>query len=200
MRGDWRAAALAAAAGLALQLLVGCERELRRDHPPPPPSLGALPRTSSLHAGPAASGSAGVAAPEPAAAASEAPLAPAAYVANADAVSQGQRWYRWFNCNGCHAQGGGDSGPPLMDNRWRYGGEPAQIVASIRQGRPNGMPSFEGRITDEQLWQLAAYIRSMGGELRSDVAPGRSDSLTGTLPPQRREPEPARREAPPVQR
>lgn len=34
------------------------------------------------------------------------------YEENAYHISQGQRLYIWFNCNGCHANGGGDSGPP----------------------------------------------------------------------------------------
>lgn len=137
---------------------------------------------------------------EAAAAASNAHAArptPAGFEENAYAVTQGKRWYRWFNCNGCHAQGGGDSGPPLMDGHWRYGGSAAQIVATLRQGRPNGMPAFEGRMTDEQLWQLAAYVRSMSGQLRTDVAPGRSDGLSGPLPEQRRDDETPKPEAPP---
>jgi cytochrome c oxidase cbb3-type subunit 3 len=125
---------------------------------------------------------------------------PPGFEANAYAVSQGKRWYRWFNCNGCHAQGGGGSGPPLMDEQWRYGGSAAQIVATLRQGRPNGMPSFEGRMTDEQLWQLAAYVRSMSGQLRTDVAPGRSDGLSGPLPETRRDDEKPRPEAVPKAR
>jgi cytochrome c oxidase cbb3-type subunit 3 len=125
---------------------------------------------------------------------------PPGFEENAYAVSQGKRWYRWFNCNGCHAMGGGGSGPPLMDDQWRYGGSAAQIVATLRQGRPNGMPSFEGRMTEEQLWQLAAYVRSMSGQLRTDVAPGRSDGLSGPLPETRRDDETPRAEAVPKAR
>ena len=35
----------------------------------------------------------------------------------------GQEALRWFNCSGCHGNGGGGSGPPLMDDIWIYGGE-----------------------------------------------------------------------------
>ena len=122
------------------------------------------------------------------------------YEENAFHISQGQRFYVWFNCNGCHAMGGGDSGPPLIDGQWRYGGSAAQIVATLRQGRPNGMPSFEGRMTEEQLWQLAAYVRSMSGQLRTDVAPGRSDGFSGPLPESRRDDEKLQAEAPPKAR
>jgi cytochrome c oxidase cbb3-type subunit 3 len=79
-------------------------------------------------------------------------------------------------------------GPPLMDDQWRYGSEPAQIVATIVEGRINGMPSFAGRIPEDQLWQLAAYVRSMSGLVSGDVASGRNDGLTTGKPEQSRKP------------
>jgi cytochrome c oxidase cbb3-type subunit III len=99
------------------------------------------------------------------------------YEENAYHVSEGKRLYQWFNCVGCHANGGGGMGPPLMDDTWIYGGEIQNIAATILQGRPNGMPSFRGRIPEDQVWQLAAYIRSMPRYVRKDVAPGRSDDM-----------------------
>src|SRR4051812_6887245 len=33
------------------------------------------------------------------------------YDGNAWSVAQGKRLYVWFNCNGCHAMGGGGMGP-----------------------------------------------------------------------------------------
>ena len=80
-------------------------------------------------------------------------------------MSQGKQLFTWFNCTGCHANGGGGSGPPLMDDNWIYGGSIENIVATIREGRPNGMPSFRGRIPDDQIWEIAAYVRSMGGNV-----------------------------------
>jgi cytochrome c oxidase cbb3-type subunit III len=110
---------------------------------------------------------------------------------NAYSVSEGKRLFRRYNCNGCHGSGGGSMGPALMDDKWVYGHEAESIFASIVQGRPNGMPAFGGRIPENQVWQLAAYVRSMSGQLRKDVAPGRGDSM------QSREPESARdREVP----
>jgi cytochrome c oxidase cbb3-type subunit 3 len=110
--------------------------------------------------------------------------------ANAYAVNQGKRLFRWYNCSGCHSGGGGGNmGPPLMDREWRYGHAPQAIYASIVEGRPNGMPAFGGRIPDDQLWQIVAYVRSLSGQLRKDVAPSRSDSLSGAAPENERDQE-----------
>src|SRR5207244_5065136 len=50
------------------------------------------------------------------------------------AVAQGKQWYRWYNCVGCHAQGGGAIGPALMDDQWIYGSKPDEIFATIMEG------------------------------------------------------------------
>ncbi|HEY8580158.1 MAG TPA: c-type cytochrome [Beijerinckiaceae bacterium] len=99
------------------------------------------------------------------------------YEDNAYHVAQGKKHYSSFNCAGCHGHGGGGSGPPLMDAAWIYGGSIENIVRTIQEGRPNGMPSFRGRIAEEQIWQLAAYVRSMGRHVRKDVAPSRNDDM-----------------------
>ena len=96
---------------------------------------------------------------------------------NAYALAEGKRLFSWYNCVGCHAQGGGGSGPALMDDVWIYGSEPANIFATIVEGRPNGMPSFGGHIPDEQVWQLVAYVRSMSGLVPKDAAPSRNDDI-----------------------
>ena len=103
-------------------------------------------------------------------------------------LAQGKLYYRWFNCTGCHAQGGGAIGPALMDENWIYGKDPEAIFATLMEGRPNGMPSYRGRIPEEQAWQIVAYVRSMSGLVASDVAPNRSDTLLGAPPESLREP------------
>jgi cytochrome c oxidase cbb3-type subunit 3 len=92
-------------------------------------------------------------------------------------VSQGKKLFGWFNCNGCHANGGGGSGPALMDDVWIYGSSIENIAASIREGRPNGMPTFRGKIPEDQIWQIAAYVRALGGFVASDVATSRHDQM-----------------------
>lgn len=182
---------------IALLALAGCEREQRRlNSPPSAASAAGSSQMSALHAGPAASAaSAATTAQLPASdAASTAPsdvyLRASSFnphEENAYAVSQGKRLFRWYNCNGCHSNGGGGMGPALMDDQWIYGHEAPQIVATILQGRPNGMPSFAGRIPEDQAWQIAAFIRSMSGQLRTDVAPNRGDTLSAGPPESRRD-------------
>ena len=170
-----------------LALLAACEREQRSfgttmGNPGSPRSE---PRTSANQ--PAVSLQGGVRAPSGTG---------SPYDGNAYGVSQGKRLYRWYNCNGCHANGGGGMGPPLMDAEWRYGSAPDEIYRSIVQGRPNGMPSFGGHIPDDQVWQIVAYVRSMSGQLRKDVAPSRSDSLSPGEPENARQRETPRPEQP----
>lgn len=110
------------------------------------------------------------------------------YEENAYHISQGQKLYHWFNCDGCHANGGGDSGPALMDDRWIYGGSIENIVQTIREGRPNGMPSFRGKIPDDQIWEIAAYVRSMARYTPKTASPARRDAMSPGPAEQRRPP------------
>jgi cytochrome c oxidase cbb3-type subunit III len=103
------------------------------------------------------------------------------YEENAYQLAQGQRLYAWYNCAGCHANGGGGMGPPLMDETWVYGSEPEQIYATIMQGRPNGMPSWAGRIPEAQVWQIVSYVRAMSGLVPQNVRSSRPDHMM-TLP------------------
>ncbi|MFP5245503.1 MAG: c-type cytochrome [Thermoanaerobaculia bacterium] len=99
-------------------------------------------------------------------------------------LSEGERLYRAYNCNGCHAHGGGGIGPPLMDDYWIYGSHPENIHDTIVEGRPNGMPSFGGKIPDYQIWQIAAYVRSLSGLTPTPASPGRPDHMMTRIAPQ----------------
>lgn len=102
-------------------------------------------------------------------------------------VSQGKQLFTQYNCSGCHFNGGGGIGPPLMDAVWIYGDQPENIYSTIVEGRPNGMPSFRQKIPDSQVQQIVAYVRSMSGQLRKDVAPTRNDTMNARRSEQRTE-------------
>lgn len=119
------------------------------------------------------------------------PLPNHPYEENAYAMSEGARLFDQYNCSGCHSHGGG-MGPALMDDAWRYGSAPRNIFATIVEGRPNGMPSFRGRLPEQQVWQLTAFVRSLSGLAPSDAAPGRPETMRPTSPPQMQSVTPAR--------
>jgi cytochrome c oxidase cbb3-type subunit 3 len=173
---------------LAVLVLAGCEREQRRFSMPAGnsnPNANAARMSAIQPAQARADGT-------PEAKENRSP-----YICNAYAVSQGKRLYRWYNCSGCHAGGGGSIGPPLMDTEWRYGSDPASIFTSIMRGRPNGMPSFGGHIPEDQAWQIVAYVQSMSGGARKDVAPSRTDGLYSGNPENARSEQPAQPEKKP---
>ena len=82
---------------------------------------------------------------------------------NKAAIADGEKLFVAYNCVDCH--GGGGSGfmaPSLADNRWRYGGSPSEVFASITQGRPEGMPTWGPLIPTDQVWKLVAYVETLG--------------------------------------
>ena len=166
MRPSHRLSA-AARTGVLLTLasvatLTSCKREERRFRESPPSATpGGAVRVSSLQPG----------------VVQDTSHVHNVYEGNAYAVSEGQRLFGWYNCAGCHANGGGGMGPALMDYNWIYGSEPEQIFASIAEGRANGMPSWKYRLTNEQIWQLVAYVRSLSGLTPKGARPTRSDEM-----------------------
>lgn len=149
---------------LACLLLASCQRE-KRDIRPSPSRLaiyGAAAKESAIRPG-------GPVNPQP--------VARNPYNGSGYDISEGQRLYTWYNCNGCHASGGGGIGPPLIKTQWIYGGEPENIFDTIVKGRPNGMPAWGDRIPEYQIWQIVAYVRSLSGQQPTSATPTRSDYI-----------------------
>ena len=150
------------AASLALAATLGaCRREERRFRESPPSATPTSVRVSVLQPG----------TPQ------DTTHARNPYENNAYAQSEGQRLFGWYNCAGCHANGGGGIGPPLMDDQWIYGSSPENIYATIIQGRPNGMPSFAGKIPTTQVWQLVTYVRSLSAQNGTGSRSSRTDHM-----------------------
>jgi cytochrome c oxidase cbb3-type subunit III len=143
---------------LAMLSLAACSRERRTFHDSPPAASVAAESAKVVRS------DSGVSRDGP-------------YGNNAWALNQGKQLFSAFNCVGCHSHGGGGMGPPLMDSAWIYGFEPANIYATIANGRPNGMPSFKSRITPQQTWELVAYVRSMSGQGSKAARTNRSDEM-----------------------
>jgi cytochrome c oxidase cbb3-type subunit III len=167
---------------LGLLCLASCKREERKFTQPPSTFKSYDITMSDIH--PGATGQ-----PQPV----QNPSEDRAFDAN-----EGKRLFTQYNCSGCHFNGGGGIGPPLMDAKWIYGENSENIYATIVEGRPNGMPSFRRKIPDNQVLQIVAYVRSMSGQLRKDVEPTRNDSMNARRSEQRTEEKtPQRTTAPP---
>jgi len=169
MSSSFRKLWLGLAVGISFVMLTACERE-ERDYAPTEAEKAALGPVPLVTLEPG-----GKVPPKPNGMSKE-------YEDNAYHVNQGQQLFVSFNCNGCHGNGGGGSGPALIDDKWIYGGDFSSIAATIRDGRPNGMPSYGRLLAPEQLYQLAAYVRNLGGYVRTDVAPSRADRLWAKPP------------------
>jgi cytochrome c oxidase cbb3-type subunit 3 len=152
---------------LGLLTLTGCRREERGFRVSPP----SISRDEGVRVSPLQPGPHG---PET--------HLKSSYDESAPAQNEGQRLFSAFNCVGCHAHGGGGMGPPLMDEKWRYGSAPDQIYLTIMQGRPNGMPAFRGKLNENQAWELVAYVRSLSGLTDHNAAPGRDDHMKANPP------------------
>jgi cytochrome c oxidase cbb3-type subunit III len=130
-----------------LAVLTACDRDtrvVRRQSPPAGDRAGGVPQTPLRPGMPARA--------EP---------AKNPYAGDMRAIEEGNRLYDWMNCSGCHFAGGGGIGPPLMDDDWIYGGEPAQIFDSIASGRANGMPAYGDMLAAEQVWHIVAYVETL---------------------------------------
>lgn len=125
---------------------------------------------------------------------------------DAEALAEGRRFYEEIECWKCHGdlgRGDGPSAPTLQDDfdfpvraadlseNWNFngGGSVEEIYRRLRTGLDGTpMPSFSdlvdsGFMTDDQLWYLAAYVRSLAPPRRPrtrDVIAVRQ--VEGTLP------------------
>ena len=155
--------------------LAACEREKREFRPSPPTAASETNvRETTLQPGPNV----------------PVPDAKNEYEENAYAMNEGKRLFEQYNCSGCHFHGGGGIGPALMDDKWIYGSAPQNIYETIVEGRPNGMPAFAGKIPDDQIWQLVAYVRSMSGLTPKGASPSRDDHMQMKESEQETKPQP----------
>jgi cytochrome c oxidase cbb3-type subunit 3 len=84
------------------------------------------------------------------------------YAGDRTATGEGRQLFVRFNCSGCHGgRAGGGMGPSLRDVDWLYGSADAQLFSTITEGRAHGMPSWQARLTPDQIWKLVTYIKSL---------------------------------------
>jgi mono/diheme cytochrome c family protein len=86
-----------------------------------------------------------------------------------DSIAAGRRSYQRL-CSRCHGPqgkgdgtGGGSVQPPdLTDDKWDYGGSDGEIFSAIHDGTSMDMEGYAERLTDEDIWNVVNYLRSIG--------------------------------------
>jgi cytochrome c oxidase cbb3-type subunit 3 len=85
---------------------------------------------------------------------------------NPDAVTRGAPLFA-DNCASCHgADAKGDrrqGAPNLTDVEWLYGGERADILETLNNGRQGVMPNWDERLSPDTITALAVYVHALGG-------------------------------------
>jgi cytochrome c oxidase cbb3-type subunit III len=70
-----------------------------------------------------------------------------------------------FHCAPCHGENAeGKVGPSLVDAEWIYGSEPKDILTSIREGRPKGMPNWKSKLNEEDVKSVTVYVMSLAAQ------------------------------------
>lgn len=96
------------------------------------------------------------------------------------AGEEGRFLYVHMNCAYCHGfDATGGMGPDLTDKSWRYGGSDVDVFNSIYRGRRQGMPAWGPLLTEDQIWKLVAYVRTLGGETGARYGGGHNSASTG---------------------
>lgn len=68
-------------------------------------------------------------------------------------------------CVSCHGtKGEGGIGPNLTDDAWLHGAKLTEITHTVREGvLDKGMPPWKSVLSDEEVTQVVAFIRSIRG-------------------------------------
>lgn len=86
-----------------------------------------------------------------------------------DDIAAGARAFA-SRCSVCHGpDGAGNRGPDLTSGRFRHGNTDGALFNNILSGIPGtGMPSV--RLSDKEMWQIVAFVRSLSGASDEPVA------------------------------
>ena len=86
------------------------------------------------------------------------------FASSAEAIATGKVLFE-ATCTGyCHAAAGSARAgrcPNLFDCEWKHGSSDGEIFHSVTEGVPKTeMLGFKGKLPDEILWKVIAYVRS----------------------------------------
>lgn len=85
------------------------------------------------------------------------------FTGDPEAIAEGKSLWAGTGCYACHGQeAGGAVGPDLTDDQWVYTPTDKTIFKAIAKGRKGTtMVGWSTSLTDEQIWKVIAYIRSL---------------------------------------
>jgi cytochrome c oxidase cbb3-type subunit 3 len=86
------------------------------------------------------------------------------FAGNAEAIAFGKQIYE-ATCTGyCHTTETSNRAgrcPSLFDCEWKHGSTDGEIYHTVNDGVPQTeMVGFKGRLPDDMLWKIVAYVRS----------------------------------------
>jgi cytochrome c oxidase cbb3-type subunit 3 len=108
--------------------------------------------------------------------------------ASPESVAAGKKAYD-VNCAACHgnmAQGavnagirisiideqGGKQAPDLTDDHWDHGSTDREIYLAIKKGvPPTMMAGWDGRIPDNDIWNIVNYLRTLAPKKQAATTP-----------------------------
>ncbi len=101
----------------------------------------------------------------------------------AEARARGEELYGSQGCAACHgdAQGGAGSGPSFLVPGLIDQQSLTELALSIQAGSPPAMPAYGEQLTEDDVWSLAAFVRSMAWEAQQPEAPVEQVSAVGTI-------------------
>jgi mono/diheme cytochrome c family protein len=82
-------------------------------------------------------------------------------------IAEGQRLYNRSCAGQCHGRDGqeGFEGPSLLGKPYL---DPTFVYVTLITGRPgSAMPSWKGRLSDDELWKIIAFVSSLGDQARA---------------------------------
>ena len=86
------------------------------------------------------------------------------FAGNAEAITFGKAIFEATCAGYCHATEGAKRGgrcPNLFDFEWKHGGSDGEVFHTVTEGVPKTeMVGFKGKLPDEVLWKIIAYLRS----------------------------------------
>ena len=82
-------------------------------------------------------------------------------------IAAGRAFFNRSCAGQCHGADGqeGFEGPSLFGKAYL---DPTFVYVTLITGRPgSAMPSWKGRLTDDELWKVIAFVSSLGDEARA---------------------------------